>query len=402
MCIYIHSWTTPSRPLDGRGVLLTLGGVGWGMYWRSCELADEVYATLWLPAGAGIHGWGGVGWGGAFMNVHVNLQMKYMLCCGCRQVHVFIGGVGWGMYWRSCELADEGHATLWLPAGACIHGWGGVGHVLTFMWTCRWRTCYAVAAGRCMYSWVGWGGKISSMSLSFIGHATLLYVLLSFALMGHATVLYVLLNFALMGHATVLYVLLSFAPMGHATVLYVLLNFALMRHATLLYILLSFAIMRHATLLFDLFVFLNFALMRHATLSYVLLHFAFMRHATLFYVLLNFACVMLRYCMFSWTLHSCVMLRYCCVMLRYCMFSWTLQSCQSCVMLRYCMFSWTLHSWVMLRYCMFFFWTLHSWVMLYGTVCSLELCTHGSCYAPLRDTICAHVVLAFKLTESRS
>jgi hypothetical protein len=27
---------------------------------------------------------------------------------------------------------------------------GGVGHVLTFMWTCRWRTCYAVAAGSCM------------------------------------------------------------------------------------------------------------------------------------------------------------------------------------------------------------------------------------------------------------
>ena len=33
-------------------------------------------------------------------------------------------------------------------------GWSGVGHVLRFMWTCRWRTCYAVAAGRCMYSWV--------------------------------------------------------------------------------------------------------------------------------------------------------------------------------------------------------------------------------------------------------
>ena len=41
-------------------------------------------------------------------------------------------------------------------------------------------------------------------------------------------------------------------------------------------------------------------------------------------------------------------------------------------------------------------------ILLYGTVCSLELCTHGSCYAPLRDTICFHVVLAFNLTESRS
>ena len=76
---------------------------------------------------------------------------------GCG-VLLTLEGVGWGMYWRSCELADEPHATLWLTAGACIHGWGGVGHVLTFMWTFRWRTCYAVAAGRCMYSWVGWGG----------------------------------------------------------------------------------------------------------------------------------------------------------------------------------------------------------------------------------------------------
>ena len=61
------------RPLEGRGVLWTLGG--------------------------------GVGWGGACFNVHVNLLVKDMLLCGCRQVHVFIGGVGWG----------------------------GVGHVLTFM-----------------------------------------------------------------------------------------------------------------------------------------------------------------------------------------------------------------------------------------------------------------------------
>ena len=38
---------------------------------------------------------GGVGWG-ACINVHVNLQMKYMLRFCCRQVHVFMGGVGWG------------------------------------------------------------------------------------------------------------------------------------------------------------------------------------------------------------------------------------------------------------------------------------------------------------------
>jgi len=114
---------------------------------------------------------GGVGWGGACINVHVNLKMKDMLCCGSWQVHVFMGGVGWG-------------------------------------------------------------GIITSTALSFIGHATLLYVLLGFVLMGHATVLYVLWNFPFMRHATLLYVLLNFAIMRHATLLHVLLDFALMGHAT--------------------------------------------------------------------------------------------------------------------------------------------------------------------------
>ena len=48
---------------------------------------------------------GGVGWGGACNNVHVNLRRKDMLVRGCRQVHVCTGGV-------------------W---------WGGVGHVIAFM-----------------------------------------------------------------------------------------------------------------------------------------------------------------------------------------------------------------------------------------------------------------------------
>ena len=94
--------------------------------------------------------------------------------------------------------------------------WGGVGHVLTFMWTCRWRTCYRwLPAGACIH---GWGG---------VGHV------------------------------------LTFM----------------------------------------------------------------------------WTCILLRYCKFSWTLHSYVMLRYC-------DFSWTLHSY---VMPRYCKFSWTLHSYVMLR-----------------------------------------------------
>ena len=46
--------------------------------------------------GSGGVGRDGVGWGGACINVHVNLLMKGMLLCGCRHVHVFMGGVGWG------------------------------------------------------------------------------------------------------------------------------------------------------------------------------------------------------------------------------------------------------------------------------------------------------------------
>ena len=53
---------------------------------------------------------GGVGWGGACANVHVNLLGKWTRVCVCRYVRVDMGGVGWGGV-----------------------GWGGVGHVLTFM-----------------------------------------------------------------------------------------------------------------------------------------------------------------------------------------------------------------------------------------------------------------------------
>ena len=51
------------------------------------------------------HWGGGVGWGGACGNVHVNLLGKWTRLCVCRYVRVDMGGVGWG----------------------------GVGHVLTFM-----------------------------------------------------------------------------------------------------------------------------------------------------------------------------------------------------------------------------------------------------------------------------
>ena len=62
-------------------------------------------SSLSVPLCACRHGWGGVGWGGACVNVHVNLLGKWTRLCVCRYVRVDMGGVGWG----------------------------GVGHVLTFM-----------------------------------------------------------------------------------------------------------------------------------------------------------------------------------------------------------------------------------------------------------------------------
>ena len=83
--------------------------------------------------------------------------------------------------------------------------------------------------------------------------------------------------------------------MRHATPLYVLLNFTLMRDATLLHVLLNFALMRHATLL-------------HVPLNFALMHASCYASACSLELCTD-ACVMLRYCLFSWTLHSWVMLR---------------------------------------------------------------------------------------------
>ena len=37
-----------------------------------------------------------MGWGGACVNVHVNLLGKWTRLCVCRYVRVDMGGVGWG------------------------------------------------------------------------------------------------------------------------------------------------------------------------------------------------------------------------------------------------------------------------------------------------------------------
>ena len=59
-------------------------------------------------------------------------------------------GVGWGML----TFLVSGTQRNWRVG----LGWGGVGHALTFMWTCGQGTCFSVAAGRWIYARVGWGG----------------------------------------------------------------------------------------------------------------------------------------------------------------------------------------------------------------------------------------------------
>ena len=41
-----------------------------------------MYARVHVCTGACMHGWAGVGWGGACNNVHVNFRRKDMLLCG--------------------------------------------------------------------------------------------------------------------------------------------------------------------------------------------------------------------------------------------------------------------------------------------------------------------------------
>ena len=59
-------------------------------------------------------------------------------------------GVGWGML----TFLVSGTQRNWRVG----LGWGGVGHVLTFMWTCGERKCFSVAAGRWIYARLAWGG----------------------------------------------------------------------------------------------------------------------------------------------------------------------------------------------------------------------------------------------------
>ena len=84
------------------------------------------------------HWGGGVGWGGACVNVHVNLLGKWTRLCVCRYVRVDMGGVGWG---GACVNVHVNLLGKWTRLCVCRYvrvdmggvGWGGVGHVLTFM-----------------------------------------------------------------------------------------------------------------------------------------------------------------------------------------------------------------------------------------------------------------------------
>ena len=284
------------------------------------------------------------------------------------------------------------------------------------MCTCRWSTYYALAAGRCMdnnvhgslfhrscyatmFSWAlhSWScyGTVSSVelcthgscyatvcSLALCTHASCYAIVCSLELCIHASCYATVCSLELCTHGSCyppLIVMLRcclFSWILHSRVMlpyrmfsWTLHSWVMLRYRMFLWTLHSCVMLRYRMFSWTLthgscytrYVLLNFPLMGHATLSYVLLNFALMRHATLSYVLLNFD---------SW------------VMLR-----------------SVCSLELSTHAFCYLTVCSLELCTHGS---CYATVCSLEFCTHGSCYAPVRDTICVHVVLALKLTESRS
>jgi hypothetical protein len=55
----------------------------------------------------------------AFIYIYIYCE-KCSWTTALRRPWCFVG-VGWGMCSRSCELAHEVDATLWLSVGACIH-----------------------------------------------------------------------------------------------------------------------------------------------------------------------------------------------------------------------------------------------------------------------------------------
>ena len=73
-------------------------------------------------------GWGMYSWVGGGVGLGTYL-LTFMWTCTWKRCYAV--AVGWGMY-------------SWVGSGV---GWGGVGHVLRFMWTCTWSRCYAVAVG---------------------------------------------------------------------------------------------------------------------------------------------------------------------------------------------------------------------------------------------------------------
>ena len=220
-----------------------------------------------------------------------------------------------GLPWKMAGIWMESHVMKRWFSYIRWHSWttafrrpfagGGVGHVLTFMswmWTCRWRTCYAVAAGRCMYSWVGWGGVGWDNNV----HGSLF----------HRSCCATLCSRELCTHGSCYRTVCSLDLCTHASCYVTVCSLELCTHASCYATVCSLELCTHV----------------------------------------------------SW--YAAVCSRELC----------THASCYATV----CSLELCTHG------------------SCYAIACSLELCTHGSCYAPLRDTICAHVVVAFKLIESRS
>ena len=273
-------------------------------------------------------------------------------------------------------------------------GWGEVEHVLRFMWTCRWSTCYGFAAGRCMYSWVGWGG------VGWGGACITVHVNLQmkYMLRCGCRQVHVFMGGVGCGVACInvhvnlqMKDMLRWLPAGacmhgwggagwdnnvhgslfHRSCYTTLCSLELCTHASCYATVCSLELCTHASCYATV---CSLELCTHASCYAIVCSLELCTHASCYATVCS-----LELCTHASCYATVCSLELC-----------THASCYTIV----CSLGLCTHE------------------SCYATVCCLELCTHApcyaivcsleQCYAPPRDTICVHVVLAFKLTESRS
>ena len=238
-------------------------GIQIGLYEHVVPLNQLIQLDHGLQTAVVFCCWGGVGWGRACINVHVNLHMKQMLGRGCRLEHVFLGG-GSGGTTTSLALS---HTYVML-------------RYRTLSWTSTHASCYAT---------------VGSLGLPRIRHATLLQF--SWASIRHATLLYVLLDF----HAYIMRRYCTFSWTSTCTSCYATgrcLGLPCIRHVRYCTFSWTFKHTSCYATVRCLGLTHTHVILRYCTFSWTRTHTSC--YATV--VLLDFhTYVMLRYCTFSWT-----------------------------------------------------------------------------------------------------